>query len=60
MEEKVEKQSTSTPTTQNITPKQESSLLSTLQSAVEQKLEKEQEQRKDVMETVIVKLINYL
>ena len=41
-------------------PKQESSLLSTLQSAVEQKLEKEQEQRKDVMETVIVKLINYL
>lgn len=60
MEEKVEEQSTSTSTTQNIIPKQESSLLSTLQSAVEQKLEKEQEQRKDVMETVIVKLINYL
>lgn len=60
MEEKVEEQSTSTPTTQNTIPKQESSLLSTLQSAVEQKLEKEQEQRKDVMETVIVKLINYL
>ena len=59
-EEKVEEQSTSTPTTQNTIPKQESSLLSTLQSAVEQKLEKEQEQRKDVMETVIVILIAYL